>query len=73
MGAAIETDDENVTLCADALRAIQARLKTLAHLTTDYPIECSLGTYDFLFESRDDIEVLLESLTEELSESRSAA
>jgi hypothetical protein len=73
MGAAIEADDENVTLCDDALRAIQTQLETLAHATTDYPLECSLGTYDFLFESRDDIEVLLDSLTEELSESRNAA
>jgi hypothetical protein len=42
-------------------------------MTRDYPLECSLGTCDFLFESRDEIQTLLESLTEEISESRDAA
>jgi hypothetical protein len=45
----------------------------LAQKTRDFPLECSLGTCDFLFESRDEIQTLLESLTEELSESIDAA
>jgi hypothetical protein len=73
MRTAMDADDETLTLCDDALRAIQLQLETLAHLTNDYPLECSLGTYDFLFESRNDIEILRDSLTEELSESRHAA
>jgi hypothetical protein len=73
MRPALETDADNVTLCADALRAIQLRLETLAHLTQDYPLKCSLGAYDLLFESRDDIEILIESLAEELSEAGNAA
>jgi len=73
MGAAIEADETSAVSCDDNLRAIQSQLETLAHLTKDYPLECSVGTYDLLFESRDDIEILLESLTEELSESRNAA
>jgi hypothetical protein len=38
----------------------------LVRMTTDYPLECSLGTCDFLFESRDEIQVLIESLAEEI-------
>jgi hypothetical protein len=73
MRAALETDDDNVPLGDDKLRAIQLQLETLAHRTKDYPLQCSLGTYDLLFESRDDIEILIESLAEEISESRNAA
>jgi len=42
-------------------------------MTKNYPLECSLGAYELLFESRDDIEILIESLTGEISESRDAA
>ena len=52
---------------------MQAQLASLAEETTDYPLECSLGAYDLLFESRDDIEVLLDSLSEEIATSRTAA
>jgi hypothetical protein len=67
MRATAETEDGGVALCEDALKAIQSQLETLAHGAEDYPLECSLGTYAFLFESRDDVEILLESLTEQLS------
>jgi hypothetical protein len=73
MGSATKAADESVTPCGDDLRAIHLRLEMLAQMTRDYPLECSLGTCDFLFESRDEIQTLLESLTEELSESRDAA
>jgi hypothetical protein len=42
-------------------------------MAKDYPLECSLGTCDFLFASRDEIQLLIESLTGELPESRDAA
>jgi hypothetical protein len=71
MGSASKASDENVA--PDDLRAIQLQLGTLVQMTKDYPLECSLGTCDFLFESRDEIQVLIESLTEELSESSDAA
>jgi hypothetical protein len=45
----------------------------LVQMATDYPLECSLGTCEFLFESRDEIQILIKSLAEELSESRNAA
>ena len=70
MGSATEATDESVTPCDDDLRAIHLQLEVLAQMTTDYPLQCSLGTCDFLFESRDEIEILVESLTEELSHSR---
>ncbi|HEX7505262.1 MAG TPA: hypothetical protein VF550_00725 [Polyangia bacterium] len=65
--------DEKAALVDDDLKAIQLQLVTLAQATRDYPLECSLGTYELLFESRDDIEILIESLTEEISEARNAA
>jgi hypothetical protein len=68
MGSATKAADESVTPCGDDLRAIHLRLEMLARMTTDYPLRCSLGTCDFLFESRDEIEILIESLTEEISE-----
>ena len=55
------------------LESFQSRLASLAQETTDYPLECSLGTYELLFESRDDIEIILDNLSEEISISRKAA
>ena len=58
---------------ADELLALQSQLASLAEETKDYPLECSLGAYELLFESRDDIEIVLDHLTEEISISRRAA
>ena len=66
MASATEPADENVTPCGYDLRALQRQLGMLVRMTTDYPLECSLGTCDFLFESRDEIQVLIESLAEEI-------
>ncbi len=55
------------------LESFQSRLASLAQETTDYPLECSIGSYELLFESRDDIEIILDSLSEEISISRKAA
>ena len=71
MVSATQANSEDVIPCDD-LKAIQAHLETLAKVTKAYPLECSLGTYALLFDSKDDIEVLLESLAEEISESRVA-
>ena len=73
MGSTTEAAGEDLTPCDNDLRAIQLQLGMLAQMTTDYPLECSLGTFDFLFESRDEIQILIESLTEEISESQDAA
>ena len=55
------------------LESFQSRLASLAQETTSYPLECSLGSYELLFESRDDIEIVLDNLSEEISISRKAA
>jgi hypothetical protein len=68
MGSAIRIGDEDGFLCDDALRAIQSQLETLARTPKDYPLECSLGTCEFLFESRDDVEILLETVADVRSE-----
>ena len=73
MHKAMEAADERDTLRDEDLRAIQLKLEALAQMTKNYPLECSLGAYELLFESRDDIEILIESLTGEISESRDAA
>jgi hypothetical protein len=72
MASATDSSVENVTRYDDELMAIQLRLKMLAQMAKDYPLECSLGTCDFLFESRDEIEILVENLTEEISASKHA-
>ena len=40
----------------------------LRSMARAYPLECSLGSMELLFESRQDIEVLVRTLAEEISE-----
>lgn len=47
---------------ADELRELQRQLACLAREARDYPLEYAVGSIDLLFESRDDIEILLDSL-----------
>jgi hypothetical protein len=68
MDSATDSAEPRVAPCDDDLRTIHLQLEMLAQMTTDYPLECSLGTCSFLFDSRDEIQILLESLTEELSQ-----
>jgi hypothetical protein len=55
------------------LRAFQTQLSTLAETACDYPLEYSLGEYEMLFESRDDIEIIVANLSESIDQSRDAA
>ena len=73
MGGTILSANARDKFGNDELEAYQSRLASLARETTDYPLECSLGTCAFLFESRDDIEVILDNLNEEISVSRRTA
>ena len=57
----------------DDLKAFQSQLASLAREATAYPLEYALGAYEFLFESRDDIEVILDNLSQEILVSRKAA
>jgi hypothetical protein len=67
MGGTTSTANAHGNFSDDELAALQSRLASLVKETTDYPLECSLGTCNFLFESRDDIEVILDHLSEEIS------
>ncbi len=76
MRASLPANDTQDGFGEDDLRSIRAQLDTLARATTAYPLECSLAGYELLFESRDEIEALVDSFNDELHfsrESREAA
>jgi len=66
-------NDDPDTFSDDELKAFQLQLASLARDARAYPLEYSLGAYDFLFESRDDIELILDNLSQEILVSRKAA
>jgi len=66
MGGMTAVNNESDNFSRDELKALQAQLESLAHENTAYPIEYSLGACDFLFESRQDIEVIVDNLSEEI-------
>jgi len=68
--ATIETSD---ALSDNDLRAFQTQLTTLAETARDYPLEYALGAYELLFESRDDIEIIVANLNESLAENEHLA
>ena len=47
---------------ADELESFRQQLTMLARETKEYPLACAVGNYALLFESRDDIEVILDNL-----------
>jgi hypothetical protein len=73
MGKIINVTAANVDLCTDALGDLRLHLEELARLTKDYPVECSFCTYTFLFESRQDILNLIDSLSRKIDDYRKAA
>lgn len=73
MGRATSATNEPDHFSDDDLKAFQSQLASLAREATDYPLEYSLGACAFLFESRDDIEIILDNLSQEISVSRRAA
>jgi hypothetical protein len=58
---------------ASELLALQSQLTSLAREAANYPLECSLGSYELLFESRDDIQIILDNLSEEIAICEKAA
>lgn len=60
-------------LSDNELREFHTQLRTLAETACDYPLEYALGEYEMLFESRDDIEIIVESLSESIGQTRDAA
>jgi hypothetical protein len=51
----------------EELVEIQDQLASLMSTTTTFPVECSLGDCAFLFESRDDIAVIVGSLEDQIT------
>jgi hypothetical protein len=66
MGVMTAANNESDRFNRDELEALQAQLESLARENTAYPLEYSLGACDFLFESRRDIEVIVDNLNEEI-------
>jgi hypothetical protein len=58
---------------AGELQAYRAALRALAQTTHDYPMEYSLGACELLFESRDDIDVIVDNLDESIAELQEVA
>jgi hypothetical protein len=56
---------------ADSL--LRRHLDELARLTKEYPVECNLAGYRFMFSSREDIEQLLAIIDQKLVEYRRRA
>jgi fido (protein-threonine AMPylation protein) len=54
----------------NSLKEIHRQLEWLAGQTREFPIEYSVGEYDLFFESRDDIQLMLEHLTDEIADDR---
>ena len=73
MGRTTSAANESDHFSRDELETFQTQLASLARETTTYPLEYSLGAYDLLFESRQDIEVIVDNLSEEISLDRRAA
>jgi hypothetical protein len=67
--AACESTQPSDALSTSELRAFQVHLTALARTVSRYPLECAIGPYELLFESRDDIEDIVANLGETLSES----
>lgn len=53
---------ENLQLCKSARDALCANLTALAKLTEKYPVECKVGGFRFVFESKAEIEALIAAL-----------
>jgi hypothetical protein len=57
----------------EELRALRQELVSLGSNARAYPLEYSLGSMELLFESRQDIELIVQTLAEEISEARDSA
>jgi uncharacterized protein YlxW (UPF0749 family) len=73
MAGTKNTRDTSDALSDNELRSFQAKLATLAQTASDYPLEYALGAYELLFESRDDIQSIVENLGESIAELQNAA
>jgi hypothetical protein len=58
---------------ASELTEFRTQLTMLAQTADDYPVEYVLGGYELLFESRDDIEIIVENLSQSIAKPLKAA
>ncbi len=56
------TENSADYLDASQLRALQLELASLGRMTRQYPLEYAIGSLHLLFESRQDIELIVENL-----------
>jgi hypothetical protein len=68
VGSDRTTDTTSDALSDGELRAFQLQLAVLAQNARDYPLEYALGSYELLFESRDDIELIVANLSESIAD-----
>jgi hypothetical protein len=73
MSGTTSANNEQDHFSDDELKSFQSQLALLARDATAFPLEYSLGAFDFLFESRNDLELVLDNLNEEILVSRTAA
>ena len=73
MGGTTSAPRASDNFSRDELKMFQTQLQSIARDATSYPLECSLGAYELLFESRQDIEVIVDHLSEEIALPRGAA
>ncbi len=71
--AACRAKQSSDSLSESELREFHTQLSALAQTASGYPLEFSLGEYEMLFESRDDIEIIVANLSESLGQSPDAA
>ena len=57
-----EVTMQNLQLCKSARDSLRANLETLAKLTEKYPVECRFANFRFVFESRAEIDALIDAL-----------
>jgi hypothetical protein len=67
------TAEPSERTCVSELTSFQSQLAALAETASDYPVEYSLGSYELLFESRDDIEIVVANLDESIADLRHTA
>ncbi|MGD0835688.1 MAG: hypothetical protein ABSB49_03475 [Polyangia bacterium] len=57
----------------DQLAEYRTQLAMLAQTADDYPVQYVLGAYELLFESRDDIEIIVSNLSQSIAELQKTA
>ena len=73
MRATEDSVDQGERFNAEELEALHGELTALEKVELSYPLACAIGSWQLLFESRHDVELLVENLAEEISAARNSA